>query len=42
VLPLHDGEAAGTPAVGLSADVTFRLALVAKLAGRELELLYGS
>lgn len=42
VLPLHDGEVAGTPAVGLSADVTFRLALVAKLAGRELELLYGS
>ena len=42
VLPLHDREGAGDPALGLSTDVTFRLALVAKLAGRDLELLHGS
>ena len=39
VLPLHDGAlAAGADkAEALSADVTFRLALIAKLAGRTLE-----
>ncbi len=45
VLPLHDGaaESAGEAgavreATGLSADVTFRLGLVARLAGRTIEL----
>lgn len=36
-LPLGDVTAAGYPAATLSADVTFRLALIAKLCGRELE-----
>lgn len=44
VLPLHDGEFASgqagrqAAADALSADVTFRLALIAKLAGRTLDL----
>lgn len=42
VLPLHDVRTgpggADADAAGLSADVTFRLGLVAKLAGRTLEL----
>jgi hypothetical protein len=39
VLPLHDHapEAGAPDAEALSADVTFRLALIAKLAGRPLE-----
>lgn len=42
VLPLHDApagpEGTAADATGLSADVTFRLGLIAKLAGRTLEL----
>lgn len=41
VLPLHDGAWGVDAAAGLSTDVTFRLVLIAKLAGRELALLYG-
>ncbi len=39
VLPLHDGDLrpGADEAEALSADVTFRLALIAKLAGRTLE-----
>jgi hypothetical protein len=40
VLPLHDtlsGGESAAEAQGLSADVTFRLGLIAKLAGRTLE-----
>lgn len=35
-LPLTDLQYASDPAVALSADVTFRLALIARLAGREI------
>lgn len=37
-LPLGDVTTDGNPATTLSADVTFRLALIAKLCGREIEL----
>lgn len=35
-LPLTDPGVGGDPAVALSADVTFRLGLIARLAGREI------
>jgi hypothetical protein len=39
VLPLGDSNWGGDLSAVLSADVTFRLGLIAKLAGRTLELL---
>ena len=39
VLPLGDSTGGGELDAVLSADVTFRLGLIAKLAGRTLELL---
>lgn len=38
VLPLHDSAEETGLASGLSADVTFRLSLIAKLAGRTIDL----
>jgi hypothetical protein len=38
-LPLNDSAWGGDEARGFSADVTFRLALIARLAGRTLELI---
>lgn len=37
VLPLHDGAWGEDAATGLSADVTFRLGLIARIAGRTIE-----
>jgi hypothetical protein len=39
LLPLGDTEWGGNLETTLSADVTFRLCLIAKLAGRTLDLL---
>jgi len=38
VLPLSDVAPGGEATTGFSVDVTFRLALIARLAGRTLDL----